>query len=158
MHRFSSLFAFLLVLTTLAVAATRQWSFDGEEFVRQVIADGKGGCAVVTFDTNSFPTLTWLDKKGQVRYQENWSDAIPVRIVTCSKKMLLYCVDVPPWEFVHVDKKGVVTTINDTPRDLDSGLLSSVIPVSRMADKKGFFAVSMDVMSGGQDLIRFSRK
>lgn len=158
MYHLSLFLAFCLVLTTIAGAATQQWIFDGDDVIRQVIADGKGGCAVVTQNTNGFPSITWLDKNGDVRYQETWSEAITVYIVKCSKKMLLYGVDSLPSKFFHVDKKGVNTTISDGSNDLNSGIYASVIPVNCMADKKGFFTILIDLADGTQKLVRFSRK
>ena len=41
-----------ILLCSVSFAGQLLWSYDGWDSVRQIIADGKGGCAFVREDTN----------------------------------------------------------------------------------------------------------
>ena len=150
------IFCFVIVLVATAVyAATEQWSIDGQCLIFQVVADGKGGCALTCSETNGAESVIWVNKKGGIIYQTIVSN---VTIIACSNKQLVYNDDLSDSKIVQVDVKKGTTVIEQANKKLYGSLLLNVTYASEMYDKKGFFAVKIDASTGRQQLVRFSNK
>ena len=138
-------------------AATEQWRSDGQKAVRQIVADGKGGCAYVREDTNSVVSLVWLDKKGAIIYSTILSNVIGNQILACTPKQLVYADERPDGIVIQVDQDGQETVLSTPNGHVGSGFLD-VIPRSATTDKKGFFGVLFKYPASDQDVLRFKNK
>ncbi len=136
-------------------AATEQWSVDGKSMINQAVADGKGGAAFICRETNLIYSVLWVDKKGAVIYETAVSNAA---IISCSNKQLVYSDDLNGSGIVQVDNKGGTTKISKTGEMVYASIFGMRMPGSAMVDKKGFFGVKVEVMTGRQKLVRFSNK
>ncbi len=136
-------------------AATEEWSVDGQQMIYQVAADGKGGCVLIRSETNSVFSILWVDKKGAEIYEAVVSNA---SIISCSNKQLVYSDNLNDSEIVQVDSKGGTTKISKPDEEAYGSYLGNMMPSTVMSDKKGFFAVKMDVLISRQQLVRFSNK
>jgi len=140
----------------LCLAAKEEWSVDGEAMIRQVMADGTGGCALMRMDTNDVETVVWVDRFGKPLYQAAASNAY---IISCSKKQLLYSDRLNGGAIIQVDNKGTVTRIA-APQSVIQGPSGLIYPSNEMADPKGFFGIKQVITSPGasQVLVRFNNK
>ncbi len=144
-------------------AATELWSYDGWESVRQVILDGKGGCAFIRMETNDIAEVVWLDKKGQLVYKTNINVTnstgfFPVKILFFKKKSLFFS------DFrntlssvIEVNNKGQETTIQSTGNNVGGPMLM-IYDQSNLSDKRGFFTIKFDVVNSRQSIVRFNNK
>lgn len=155
--------AFLISFTVLfAYAVTEQWrnTFTGVDGIIQVVADGKGGCAVASLDTNGIAIISWYNKKGDVIYQsDNYIYGFPNMIQACSKNQLTYMLTVPVPMIVQVDKKGAerpVAVINGYLYSLPFTSLSA--NANTFVDKKGFFVVNANTNTKTFAVVRYTYK
>ena len=80
-----------VISVMIACAATKQWQYNSPNNIIQIYADGKGGCAVATTDTNNLVTVVWLDKKGKVLYESPLMSAPMLGLIqSCSANQLTY--------------------------------------------------------------------
>jgi hypothetical protein len=145
--------ALLLVGSTEAL--TRQWSVAAGSGVTSLMADGKGGCAFVHSETNGTMTIVWVDKKGTVKYEENFPVGTVVLVTECLKKaMVYYKQSGSDRELVQVDKKGQETSLTE------SDIVLNPLPVIVTYDKQGFFALGIDTnqIPVRTEVIRYSIK
>jgi len=154
---------FLLFIFSLALfAATKVWDYDrnsdpdGARII-QIVSDGKGGCASVWIDTNDLATIVWLDKKGEVKYEQQVLGMFfsPSLIIHCSKKRLVHFSGVPIPLVVQVDAKGNAK-VTGTLNGYLMGVITLPIPSQKIYDKKGFFTANSDTNAIYQTLIRYS--
>ena len=153
-----------ITFSMAAFAAKEIWKYDrnsdadGAKIV-QIVSDGKGGCASVWFGTNEFLTVVWLDKKGNVKYENQMYGLYfsPNVILSCSPKQLVHFSGIPLPMVVQVDSKGIAKVIG-TLNGYLTGILTFPIPKQKLTDKKGFFAVNADTNAVYQTLIRYSNK
>lgn len=90
--------ALFLILVNVSFAITEKWSYEavfddeGDEYITTLIADGNGGCVYAHKEHRK--TLKWLNKKGEVIYENNidkapkYTDRILVMMV--DKKHLIF--------------------------------------------------------------------
>jgi hypothetical protein len=156
---FTIVLVLLCALAATLYAATREWSVPVNGQVFQVVADGKGGCAFVWVSGSSTGTVVWVDKKGAVKYQKAVVLLGPYSgIIKCTKKELVFVDASGQSVIVQVDKKNQTSEISE-PGKLLLGA-GYPYPASIPADKKGFFALSVDTNSPmpAFELIRYSDK
>ena len=153
-------FVLLCMLAATLVAATREWSVPADGQLYQIVADGKGGFAFISIGTTGVAKVSWLDKKGAVKYQDTIGSIGPYSgLIKCSKKELVYSSAVPPqFRVVQVDKHGQMTEVTD-PGKL---LLGPNYPyaATQPSDTKGFFVIAADTNAAPTsfELVRFSSK
>ena len=140
------------------VAATQRWSYDTAPLINCIIADGSGGCGYVRLDTNEFPSVIWLDKKGAPIYRADLTTNLSARIVSCTKKQLVYAAFQDSWRYVQVARDGTATPISVTNSNTETPYLMQMIPISFTTDAKGFFAVRVNLPDGTMSLVRFDNK
>jgi hypothetical protein len=152
----------LLIITTACLllaaglqAITRHWSVPAGQATLLVIADGKGGCAFLSFETNGATAVTWADRKGAVKYQKEYVlGTFPV-LVKCTPKVLVYSLTTSNvTTFVKVDRKGEEMAAGD------SGKFQQAISQRRSVDKKGFFVVNIDTNPppNRSEIVRYTDK
>ncbi len=159
----------ILVLTAAlsfsfsANAASEDWTYDGLSNIFQVVADGKGGCAIVR-STNSIDNseLVWLDKKGQQIYQTTISNCIRNSIINCSSKQLLFTDFRPTPVFIQVDNNGTESVVPSPAGKYNMLPATGTTPLAvintKIDDKKGFFLVRSSTNQNGATLIRYKNK
>jgi len=153
-----------ITFSIAAFAAQEVWNYDRNSDadgarILQIVSDGKGGCASVWLDTNDIATVVWLDKKGNVKY-ENIIYAFlfsPNIILSCSPKQLVHFSGAPIPMIVQVNSKGTPKVIG-TLNGYLTGIFMLPIPSQKLTDKKGFFTVNADTNAVYQTLIRYSNK
>ncbi len=141
-------------------AATEQWRKDPVGFIYQIVADGKGGCAYVYADTNFAFSVVWLDKKGEVKFQETLISFLPLHgpVILCTPKQLIYSDAIGLPSLVQVDKKGVPAQVPSFKGYLYP-VLGGGLPKEKLTDKKGFFVVNVDTNAPlAESLVRYSKK
>jgi len=143
-----------LTCSLLVYAATEEWDYDGQYQIMQVVADGNGGCAFLRESTNHIQSLVWLDRTGKVVYQGVVSNAV---IFTCTKKQVIFSDKLTGADVKQIDAKGTVSLLAD-PDGRIEGSVTMPTSKSTMADKKGFFAIKLGAVPGGQRLVRFRNK
>jgi hypothetical protein len=129
------------LLCTSAAAATLQWSKSlgvGANCL-QTIADGNGGCAIVTVEAGTFKVI-WFDKKGVERYSKGGLTSVPV-LLACEKNALAFCYMSGSWyQIGNVDAKGNETTTSDAAAHYVSYVgITGNLKVMRLSDRKGYF-------------------
>ena len=152
-----------VALGTLTVsAATPEWSYDGTfQQIFQVIADGKGGCAVVGVQTNSSYHIAWLDKNGDVKYAKTLpaGGGVIFGVYGADKKALIFGIQtVAGAELITVDKKGVESSQAFPVGALFYQVGVPPYGVSMTQDKKGFFFPLRDPLTMIFTLERYSYK
>ncbi len=157
----------LIIFFTFSItlfAATQVWTYDRSSdpdgaAIIQIIGDGKGGCGTVWMDTNDVINVVWLDKKGNVKYEQQFYGFVlsPNVIIGCSKKQLVYFSGIPLPMVVQVDSKGNAK-VTGTLGGYLTGLVTLPLPRQKLVDKKGFFAVNADTNDIYQTLVRYSHK
>ena len=144
-------------------AATELWSYNGWEKILQIVPDSKGGCAFVRVETNDIAEVVWLDKKGELVYKTNINmtnsfGPPPINILFFKKKSLfIFDVRNDVKVVIEIDNKGQ-ETITQSPGNDVSGPLFMLYTPSQLSDKRGFFAVKIDVIAGRQYIVRFNNK
>ncbi|MCX7001765.1 MAG: hypothetical protein NTV22_00660, partial [bacterium] len=87
---FLSYVAMLVLLYAVAApAATFQWAVDGFTSVMQIVADGKGGCAVLGANAGGM-YVVWIDKKGAKLYEKTLTGTSSMGILSFDGKTLIY--------------------------------------------------------------------
>jgi hypothetical protein len=147
---------------TIAVsAATPEWSYDATfGIIFQVVADGKGGCAVMGVQTNSSYHVAWLDKKGNVIYDKTLvPGGVVLNIYGASKKGLMFGIQTMAGpELITVDKDGVESGQAYPVNSLYFQVGVPPYGASITQDKKGFFFQLRDPLTGIYTLERYSFK
>jgi len=142
----------------IACAATKQWQYNSPNNIMQVYADGKGGCAVATTDTNNLVTVVWLDKKGKVLYESPLMSAPMIGLIqSCSANQLTYTIFFGYPMIVQVSKKGEETPV------VSIGGITYGTPLAptlnnKLDDKKGFFIINVNTNTTRKTLVRYSFK
>ncbi len=150
----------VFLLSFSANAATEDWTYDGLSNIFQIVADGKGGCAM-TRSTNSVENfeLIWLDKTGTLIYQTTLSNIVSSTIIDCTPKQLLFADYRSRPVFIQVDNKGVETIVPSSAGKYNMLPGVELIPVpvinSRIDDKKGYFLVRSSTNQNSATLIRY---
>ncbi len=141
---------FTLGFATLVAAVTEQWHITltdmGNDERAQIVADGKGGCALLYISTNDITGLTilWIDKKQRTIYRKEFNgDYAAIAIRSCDGKQLTYMHGSDPSSIVVVDVKGMELISLAT---LGGWLDAEGANTARLAwqlhkDKKGIFTL-----------------
>ncbi|MCX7847953.1 MAG: hypothetical protein N2595_08000 [bacterium] len=137
-------------------AATLEWAADGFTFVAQIIADGKGGCAVCGQYTGSF-CIVWFDNTGQKVYEKTLS-VNTSGIVAFDGKNLIYQVGTSPASLVVVDKNATEQTVSDPNYHMHGSHTAGPYQPNRAFDKKGFFTAQQPTGAGTWRVARYSYK
>jgi len=145
------------------LGATELWSYDGWKQIRQIVPDGKGGCAFVRTETNDVAEVVWLDKKGELVYKTdvnvtNNPSPINVKILFFKKKSL-FINDVrnDATVVIEIDSKGQETITQSAGNNVGGPLLMGYTP-NELSDKHGFFTTKLNIIDSRQKIIRFSYK
>ena len=153
-----------------ASAATEQWRHELATdvtninfFVDQIVADGKGGCAV---SVQAEITGTWeaawyyvayFDKNGNKLWEKTYNEKYG-EIGYSNKKITVIGLSSAAsgnTKVVAVDKKGAESVVEDPVADIDGRLNDDIGP---LGDKKGFFVEEEEIASGKISLVRYSYK
>jgi hypothetical protein len=144
----------------LAVAATKEWSIGGGTYVRQLVADGAGGCAFFWHNTNGYVEIVWVAKKGVIRYRKKILVGSQKPILRCGKKELVYLASSTsslPF-VVHVDSKGTEQEIK-VPHTIIKPPYESQANYLVPSDKKGFFVSEFKTNPPmAESVVRYSYK
>jgi hypothetical protein len=158
-HRltFGVALAGLSLLTFSAAAVTEEWSTrENWTIIYQVVADGKGGCAVFGSVPGAY-VIAWYDRKGDEIYDTTFT-APSFGLYSCTKKSLSYSkyggVD---YEMIVVDKDGSETTVLQGNTDF-SYIGIPPYQVSVVQDKKGYFVAKVNKGNGKWFVTRYSHK
>ncbi len=154
----------------LATAATEQWRHELatdvtniDFYVDQIVADGKGGCAV---SVQAQTTDTWndvsyyvayYDKKGTKVWEKTY-DRKNGEISYSNKKVTVIGLaeaELENQKVIVIDKKGGETVVEKPTAHIDGDVNSDIGP---LGDKKGFFVVEEDIASGKISIVRYSYK
>lgn len=145
------------------IAATELWSYDGWEQIRQIVPDGKGGCAFVRVESNDVAEVVWLDKKGELVYKTdvnvtNNPSPINVKILFFKKKSL-FISDVKNGEnvVIEIDDNGQETTTQSAGNNVGGPWLMGYT-ANELSDKRGFFTSKINLIDSRQEIVRFSYK
>ncbi|MCX7004049.1 MAG: hypothetical protein NTV22_12380 [bacterium] len=147
----------LLVSAVAAPAATFQWAVDGFISVMQIVADGKGGCAVL----GAYPggmCVVWIDKKGAKLYDKTLTGTSSMGILSFDGKTLIYPLTTSPMSLVAVDKKGVETSVSDAAYSMYGVFLGMPYQPNVPRDSKGFFTVQTPTGPGTWRVARYTIK
>jgi len=166
-----SLIAFAASMFSIsALAATEQWRHEiatpvtNIEFtVDQIVADGKGGCAVAVQAEN---TDTWnkvsyyvacFDKKGNKKWEKTYIEK-EGEIAYSNQKLTV--IGLNSWgpghaKIIVVDKKGGESVADDADAHIDGRFNDDIGP---LGDKKGFFVEEEEIASGKISIVRYSYK
>ncbi|NLF39643.1 hypothetical protein GX586_09375 [bacterium] len=133
----TSLIVAALLVAGAAAAATVEWSFPTDLSAGYYLkADGKGGCVVWGIKTNGACRVIWLDRKGEVIYDQTLPQLIYG--LSIGTRGLFYTYVSPPvYPGVFVDKNGTETPVT-SPTEHTVTAFAAII-VSEVMDKKGFF-------------------
>jgi len=86
-----------------------RWNLDlldmGSTERAQIVADGKGGCALLYDSTNGWKVL-WVDKKQRTIYVKYFDMFQAIAIRSCDGKQLTYMHGSDPSSTVVIDNKG----------------------------------------------------
>lgn len=151
------------IFCNFAAAATELWSYDGWTQVRQILPDGKGGCAFVRLETNLLAEVVWLDKKGELIYKTNINvtNTYGTRVVNIlffnKKNLFIGDVRNAVAVVIEVDTKGQETIIQHPGENVGNPLFMLYTP-SELSDKRGFFVMKTDIVTHRQRVVRFSNK
>ncbi len=149
--------ALLLSLSAMVVpAATFQWSADGFAMINQIVADGKGGCAVLGTNGGGF-YIVWLDKKGVKIYEKTVVNTC-AGILSCDNKTLVYNMLGSPYTLIAVDKKGVETTVSDPAYNMRGVFMTTPNQPNVPRDSKGFFTAQAPTGPGTWRVARYTFK
>ena len=155
---FLSYVAMLVLLCAVAApAATFQWAVDGFTTVMQIVADGKGGCAVL----GAYPggmCVVWIDKKGAKLYEKTLTGTSSMGILSFDGKTLVYQLMTSPMTLVAVDKKGVETSVADAAYMMYGVFLGMPYQPNVPRDSKGFFTAQAPTGPGTFRVARYSFK
>jgi hypothetical protein len=152
----------LSALALGAFAATEEWRYGGTNVIFQIIADGKGGCAVTRVIDISGTSLNgdvlWFDKKGQLLYQSGLSNIIAGGIAACTTENLVYCDMRATNVVIHVTADGTATVLPAMAGTLNRIPIFFYISDTRVSDKQGFFASESDTNANSVALVRYRHK
>jgi hypothetical protein len=153
----------LCAVSFIRAAVTEQWyitlSDMGDPDYAQIVADGKGGCALLYYSTNDQKglKLIWIDKKQQIIYQKEFAVDLPIAISACDGKQLTYIHGLSRHTVVVVDTKGnEILTLGTMGGWLDEeAALNARIAWQVPRDKKGAFAL-VDIAEEGDPVYRLT--
>jgi hypothetical protein len=147
----------LLLFAVPLFAATKQWSTPAHwSTIYQIVADGKGGCAVYGTGTGGY-FLAWYCKKGQEIYTTQLTGS-SAGIYACSKKSLAYNRQgTAHHEMIVVDTSGAETPVSENQVDFYY-IGSSTHGVSVTHDKKGYFVPKRNMDTGKTYVTRYTYK
>jgi len=147
----------ILVLALRVSATSTAWSYQADAALfYQVVADGAGGCGIISITTNGAMCVVRLNKKGEetYRYQLGTSS---YGILTIGKKGMVFSeIGSTPYRLIYADAKGQSIIVSSP----GYSLLNTMIPAfrSQMYDKKGFFAIEVPTGPGQAKLVRYLNK
>jgi len=147
-----------LVLVALRVSAvSTAWSYQADVATfYQVIADGAGGCGIISIATNGSMCALRLNSKGEEIYRYQLAGT-SYGILTIGKKGMVFGeVGVPPYRLIYADAKGQSIIVSSPGHNL----FSTLSPIFRcqLYDKKGFFAMELPTGPGQPKLVRYLNK
>ena len=155
---FLSYVAMLVLLYAVAApAATFQWAVDGFTSVMQIVADGKGGCAVLGANAGGM-YVVWIDKKGAKLYEKTLTGTTSMGILSFDGKTLIYQLTTSPMSLVAVDKKGVETSVADAAYTMYGVFFGMPYQPNVPRDSKGFFTAQVPTGPGTWRVARYSFK
>jgi len=154
---FLSYVAMLVLLCAVAApAATFQWAVDGFVSVMQIVADGKGGCAVLGANASGM-YVVWIDKKGAKVYEKTLALS-SMGILSFDGKTLVYQLATSPMTLAVVDKKGVETSVSDAAYSMYGVYVMSPYQPNVPRDSKGFFTAQVPTGPGTWRVARYTFK
>ncbi len=154
---FLSYVAMLVLLCAVAApAATFQWAVDGFTSVNQIVADGKGGCAVLGHNASGI-YIVWIDKKGAKVYEKTLTSS-SLGILSFDGKTLVYQLTTSPYSLVAVDKKGVETSVADASYMMYGVFVMMQNQPNVPRDSKGFFTAQSPTGPGTWRVARYTFK
>ena len=139
-------------------AATEQWSYPTSNYVFQIYADGKGGCAFIQAGVPPVAELVWLDKKGTLIGQTVVSNVSAGGIVECSKKHVVFADQWAGTIVLQWDAGGTPSQAPAAAGTYNSVLSFVPLPRDVSTDAKGFFAVRTNITTGAGAIVRYSYK
>jgi len=145
-----------LAVATTVQAATLEWAVDGFAVIYQVVADGKGGCAVLGAYPGG-PCVVWIDSSGAKVYDRTLTTS-SLGILAFDGKNLVYHLATSPMTLVTVDKKGAERTVSDPAYHMYGTYVAAPYQPSRAGDKKGFFTAQAPTGAGTWRVARYSYK
>lgn len=167
-HVLQCLVVMCLLVAAPGYAATFQWAFvigtsaaPIDVSVDQLVADGSGGCVVVWEEYDNVAlhnrvVVLRLDKKGAVVWTNNSTNTEDIELGMVDKNNVVASInpEVGEYRVMIVDKKGVMTTMQEAGADVKCSMNSEIGPTG---DKKGFFVV---VVRGSGEVVlqRYSFK
>lgn len=148
----------MIIIGLHVFAATEQWRYQSPHEITQIMADGKGGCALVVADTNGIAQVIWLDKKGQLLYTSLQAPGFPIGAInSCTPKQLVYTLFLGPPMLVQVTRTGQEIPVASIGGYL-YGRPLTYGGGSELSDKKGFFVVNVETNTMRKTLVRYSYK
>ncbi len=147
-----------IVLIALRVSAiTTAWSYQADvAMFYQVVADGAGGCGIITIATNGPMYAVRLNSKGEEIYRYQLATT-SYGILTIGKKGMVFGeMGISPYRLIYADAKGQSIIVSSPGYNL----LSTLMPTFRcqLFDKKGFFAIETPIVPGPPKLVRYLNK
>ena len=157
-------FACIIIVLGLAVTAaalTERWRYTSNQRVFQLVADGGGGCALISIITNDLVRLVWLNKKGnQIMVIDPIGMVFPTEgpIHQCTPRGLLVAAGMPYPLLFQISSKGALTPVATLGGLLLGSPIVSPLPHSVYADRKGFFAININTTLQSYAVIRYTYK
>lgn len=126
--------------------------------VRQIAADGGGGCAIVhtTFDgVNLKWYVTWFDKKGKQLWRTQFDNLLSLVITHCDKKHVVvsYAPTAGNKQMMIFDPKDNQLSLQDVGVDYYDDTNNSG-ESGTLGDAKGFFAVEYITTTKKMSIVR----
>jgi hypothetical protein len=130
--------------------------------VRQIVADGTGGCSFISSKVEAAATTYYvvrLDKSGTELWRVSFTDLSDIDIVIANGKFTVFCVTMSGGNrfMMAIDKKNNQLTVGDSDVNVYSNVNDSG-EFGSPCDKKGFFAVHYDKAAKTMTLCRHSFK
>lgn len=143
-----------------AQAATQQWTYGVTNNIVQVFADGKGGCAIATYNMTGRGEIIWLDRNGAPRFAVGVSNINAGLVLECTDALLVY-TDTPTGPSNNVvyvvDSSGAATALPAAANTVNKSPGQGFVR-QRSDDAKGFFAVNVISNDYSYSLVRYSSK
>lgn len=156
MKRSLLLCALAHIISVTTQAATLLWAVDGFDAIYQMVADGKGGCAVAGVYLGA-PYIVWLDSAGNKVYQKTLAVGT-LGIVAFDGKNLVYHLSTSPMTLVTVDKKSNEKSVSDPAYHMFGTFMITPYQPNRPFDKKGFFTAQAPTAPGTWRVARYAYK
>jgi len=136
-------------------AATAQWCVTNLTYIFQIYNDGAGGCAFYGSDTVG-EYIAWYNAKGEKLYGKQLPTGA-MGLVSVDKKYLVFTIGSPTgYSMIQVDKKGTETSIAPANVTFYPGMPGMYH--SNLGDKKGYFVVEIDNVTGEYRMRRYTYK